>query len=208
MQILIPRIFAAEGGVISGYYSKVYALTPVQDEQITTTGVKNQDKMESILSSPNFLLVLMGIFIFLLSAAIILQAVNKVLDFKRTMMTLMVCLMIISVPLLLRNTLYSTFQLRAGSSEIPKNIILEQTSPTGIMITWETQEERTGAVRYGKAPLVMTESRIEIANEGKLTKSHQVEIDRLEKSVEYEVEFLSGKSWYDDNSQPLKFILK
>jgi len=206
--MLINLVEAVERGVIGAYYAQVYALTPKEEVIIRSSEGVEKDLFKSTISSPDFVLVLFGIFIFLLSGAIIIQAVNKVLDYKRTIMTLIVCLMVISVPLLMRNALYSTFQLRAGPQEAPRNIELKQNSPSSIKVSWETQEPRTGAVRVGKAPLNLDQSRVTIGDQGKLTKLHSLEIDRLEAGFEYEAELLSGKTWYDDNGKPLKFILK
>ncbi len=199
---------AATNGVVAAYYQQISVLTPKVEAVATTSGKVREDTFGQILTSPSFVLLLFGTFIFLLVAALLLQAVNKVLDYKRTIMTLMVCLMIVSVPLLLRNTLYSAFQLRAELQEEPRNIVLEQISPTALRITWQTQEAKIGSVRYSKAPLNLDSSAVEIGNAGKLVKDHQVVIERLEQNVEYEAEILSGAKWYDDRGTPLKFKLK
>jgi hypothetical protein len=160
-----------------------------------------------VLMSPNIVLLLLGIFVFLLTSALVIQAINKVLNYKRTMISLLVCLMIVSVPLLLRNTLISTFQLEASPLEDPGKIEIRQVSKNSIQITWNTSEPRIGALRYSQSPFNQDKSHVVIADNGKITREHLVLVEQLEPNTDYEAEILSGKNWYDDHGKPLQFKL-
>ena len=124
------------------------------------------------------------------------------------MASLIVALVVATIPVTLRTMLQVTsLQTRAGPDEVPRNLEVKQLSPTSLIVTWETQAEKTGAIRVGPVPLRKTYDRLIVADEGKKTKSHTVKIENLIPKLEYEFEILSGKEWYNSEGKPVKFKL-
>lgn len=193
-----------EYGSIKGYYATVHALTPKEQTQVEPA-VSSSTSPFAFLFSPLMIYAVSVLFVVFFVGALILQAVHKSLDLRRTIMTLVVALLLASTPLTLRTALQvNTLESKAAPDEVPRNVEIIQTSEDTILVSWETQTQKLGTLRVGEAPLAMDKSRIIIGNNGSKTSLHKIAVGGLFKGKEYEIEILSGKNWYDNSGEPLK----
>lgn len=196
-------------GVPGSYYAQVSALTSKEVVAATELPPGVADTPLSYLFSPLLLYASVILFFALFGVALIIQIVARMLNFKRTITTLVVAFVVASIPLTLKTALEVTsFSTRAGPDEVPRSIQITQNTPQSVTITWETQAEKIGSVRLGVAPLSEKTGRVVIADFGKKVAKHTAKFEELDSGVEYEFEILSGKEWYNDNGKPLKFKLQ
>lgn len=192
-----------------GYYSTVYALT-AKESVLPGPGaaaVVNNTPL-AFLFSPLLIYGSVILFFVLFLGAIFIQLFHRVLDLKRTLTTLVVVVVISSMPYVLKTTLEVTsLQTRAGPDETPHNLVVKQMTNQTLFISWETQVEKSGAIRIGPAPLTETTSKVVISNLGKKVTQHQVTLKDLTAGVDYEIEILSGTRWYNDKGKPMKIRL-
>lgn len=199
----------ANQGTLGGYYERVSSLTPKEDITVTNMPLGVADTPLSYLFSPWLLYFSIILFFALFAIALVVQIAARILDFKRTVTTLVIAFVIASIPLTLKTALEVTsFSTRAGPDEVPRNIQIIQKNSHIAAISWETQVEKVGSVRMGPAPFSEKNSRVVIVDFGKKVIKHTAIVAELEAGVEYEFEILSGKEWYNDNGKPLKFKLQ
>lgn len=197
-----------EATSIKGYYNTVAALNPKEAVVTTEVPVGIENTPLSYLFSPWLIYGSVILFFILFLGAIIVMIVNRSLDRKRTLASLVVAFVVATLPVTLRTMLQVTsFQTRAGPSEVPRNLEVKQLSSTSLTVTWETQAEKTGAIRVGPVPLRKTYDRLIVADEGRKTRQHTVKIENLIPKLDYEFEILSGKEWYVLEGKPIKFKL-
>lgn len=96
-------------------------------------------------------------------------------------------------------------EVRAGPEETPRNVQVLAGSTNSVIVSWETDAERSGLVRLGKAPFTIDSSRAYIANDQLKVRMHSVEIQGLKKNETYEFEILSGSTWYDNGGTYIQF---
>ncbi len=192
---------------IAGYYAAVNALTP-KEEQIASPQPDTSSPL-AILFSPFLIYGSVILFFALFLGALVIQIWYRTLDAKRTLTSLVIAFIIASVPFSLKTALEITrFQTNAGPDETPRNVEIKQTGKTVAQISWQTQVEKVGAVRYSLAPFNQTQSQVVIADHGSMMKNHLAELPNLLPGVLYELEILSGSKWYNSEGRPLNLRLQ
>lgn len=133
---------------------------------------------------------------------------ERVHNWKNVMTAVIVALMVAGIPAILTYVGQGSRQTaNAGPEEIPRNVSVAPVSPTSVLISWNTDAARIGAVRFGKTPLTSQNARIYIADNQESASKHTVEINFLEKKQSYEFEILSGATWYDNGSKYIRFTV-
>jgi len=164
------------------------------------------DSPLSYLFTPLLMYGSIGLFFVLFLGALIVQIVQKTLDMKRALTTLVVAVMIASLPITLKTALEATsLQSQAGPDQVPRNIQIQQLTRRSLKLTWDTDAAKVGSVRYSSVPLSVKTSKVVIGDFGKRVKHHSIVLDNLQIGVEYEIEILSGDTWYDNNGEPLRY---
>lgn len=190
----------------ANYYLEVAALTSKSAPQKSGTTAIIEDSVLSLLFSPFLIYGTIGLFFAIFCCGIIYQIITKTIDMKKTISTLVVALVVASIPFTLKTALEVTsLSSRAGPDEIPRNLQIQPVTSRSVIVTWETDAEKVGAVRVGKASTLTKNSKVYIGDLGKQVKKHTVRIEELETRTIYEIEILSGSTWYDNSGTPIQF---
>lgn len=191
-----------------GYYAQVMALTPKETNEETRVSPITTNPLLSWLFTPLLMYGTVILFFGLFIGALIIQIIKKSLDMKRTLTSLVVAIVIASIPLTLKTALeVTTIQSKAETSEIPRHVELIQSSASSLSVRWETETEKLGAVRFGQIPFSQDKSHVVIANMGKKTTKHEAILEDLVGGFNYELEILSGAAWYNDSGKAIQFHL-
>ena len=193
---------------IANHYAAISALTP-KDRTEQVPKIISDNPAYSFLFSPLLGYGVIILFFGLFLGAIAIQLFYRILDFKKGITTLVVALMLATLPLGVRFALEQTnLPTHASPDEIPRVIQLTQLSANSLSVSWQTQVEKSGTVRFSKAPLDETLAQVAIADGGQKTTTHLAKLENLEKGVTYELEILSGGKWYNQNGVPIRFSLQ
>lgn len=146
------------------------------------------------------------LFILLFSCAIGIQILKGVSGIKNYIVAFVLALVVASIPVVLDyvNT-GGGQQAKAGPQEVPKKILVEYQRPGEVVITWNTEVDAYGGVRFARAPYTIETSRFLIADSGEKTKTHHVILDNLVKNHTYQFEILSGINWYAHEDTYISF---
>lgn len=180
---------------IISHYQTIQALTPT-DESEASIPDEPPISPSALLSMSLF--VFFFVVVFLGFFPLILE---KFRNFKRFQSALVVAFIAGSIPLTLGLALQrSTFFTQASQSEIPKNVVISDVSQNSFKVTWETESEEYGALRFGTDPYTSALDST-VLEEGGLNrkKQHMIVINQLEPNTNYYFEVLSGSRWYDNN---------
>lgn len=146
---------------------------------------------------------------FLFIAAFGIMLVGKIRDAKNVSAALLVALFAASIPQVLNATMFGTRQsAHAGPQEQPRNVRVVSVSGSEATVSWETQKETLGAVRYGVAPFDGVTAKTAVEATRRPVLSHEVTLVRLERGKSYELEILSGNVWYDNGGSPMRFVFR
>ncbi len=190
------------------YYASVQALTIKETTNNTSLPPAIDDSLLSLLFSPYLLWGCLALFFVLLLGGLGMQIAKRILDIKRTAATFVVALIIALLPYSMKTALeVTTIRTFAGPDEVPRGIKINQSSTRSFTVNWKTETAKTGAVRIGVTPLSETNSQVVIGDLGQKTTSHTVKLEDLQPGIEYEIEILSGKAWYNDDGKPIKIRL-
>ncbi len=190
------------------YYSSIQALTAKDVQATTQNGGANVAPDLSFLFSPYILYACLAIFFTLFIGALVVQIKNHVLDWKRAATSLTVALLLALTPLTIRSLLQTTvLQSQASPDEVPKNVTVYQITANTVQISYETDAQKTGAVRYGLAPLSESQSLTAVADSGAKRQKHLVILNNIRPAVVYEYEILSGSKWYTNKGKSMQFII-
>lgn len=160
----------------------------------------------ALLFSPYLVYGSVALFLIVFLAIILVQFFHRAFDYRRTLTGFVVALLIAVMPVSLKTALeVTTLQSKAGPDEVPRQIVISPQTPASVLVTWKTEAEKTGAIRFGTAPLSPQNYEVVIADQGKSTRTHSAELKKLQKGKAYELEILSGKDWYNDQGQPIQF---
>lgn len=188
------------------YLAAISSLTPKETVKTQSIPVGIENTPLALLFSPIIIMGSIMLFFVVFFGILFIQVKHKSFDYKKTAASLIVAFVIASIPISLKTALEVTsLQTRAGPDDIPRNISITKVSATSAVVQWETKVEKLGTIKYGAQPLVSNQSEIVIANDGRATTMHRVILKNLVPGRKYELEILSGKSWYDDDGQPIQF---
>lgn len=134
---------------------------------------------------------------------------DRVHNWKNIITAFVVALMIAGIPTVLTYVGQGSRQaVKAGPEETPRNVRVIPAGTTSVLISWQTDAARIGAVQMGKAPLTSTSSRLYLADNQKPVQVHSVQINSLERGASYEFELLSGATWYDNGGSFIRFTMQ
>jgi len=185
------------------YYASIDALTPkdqLAGNSLQVTQTLLTTRLYALLPYSPFIIVFILLFI-----AMGIQVYRRVSHAKQN---LFVMILAFIIGLTVIGSSFEESQpgfVKAGPDEIPRRVQIQKDSSDSVLVSWHTDTEKTGALRIGKAPLSMYESNIVIANSGLFTKDHTAHIYQLQRGVSYEIEVLSGASWYRAKDTPITF---
>lgn len=95
--------------------------------------------------------------------------------------------------------------IEASPAEQPRNVRIIHVNSQSVTVQWETLTDQPGIVRY--ATSLSDPTRSTIAGSVKTeSMRHEVLVTHLVSGTTYELEILSGKHWYRDGDNPLRFI--
>lgn len=97
--------------------------------------------------------------------------------------------------------------IQASPAETPRNLRIQQHSATSVSVTWDTQGEQPGLVRYSYTQHGNTRTLMAGSIHVKST-THEVILTDLIPNVELSIEILSGTHWYKNGSNPILFTFK
>jgi hypothetical protein len=189
---------ASSPNSLADYYLKIQALTPVGEVDSTTSVSASSNSFQiPTLSIVIFLAVLvLGAFALLLTKS---HQINKML------VLLVMAFVLSSVPLTLNSLSIPTgLESQASPQSVPKNVTVSSVSPSGFILTWETDQPESGAIRLSLDSKFESGSQTLVEAEGKLTTSHQLTITSLKPRTLYYFQLLSGSMWYEDQDKPLE----
>jgi len=190
------------------YYLTVHALTPKVAPQ-TEARASDRSMPAPGISAPWLLFVPFLVFFAVFIAVFGMQVANKTWNMRRTVTALVLALFAAAIPYVLTSVREGTgFQSKAGPDEVPRNVRVAPLSTSSVLVVWETDADKVGAVRYGLPPLSAQGSTVVIGDVGKKVTRHTVKLDNLKPRAAYDFEIFSGTIWYSDNGKPLTFRLK
>lgn len=149
---------------------------------------------------------------FVLSALLFIVAfgilvVNRAKNLKNITIAILIAFISASIPTMISYVGQGSRQTaNAGPEEIPRNVKVVPVSPTSVLISWNTDAARVGAVRFSTSPLTSQSARLYLADNQEAVRIHSVQIDSLA-SQSYEFEILSGTTWYDNGGKYLQFTI-
>lgn len=193
---------------INSYYTSVYALTPKVEVNQSAQATQSASPVSSNLASIAIFAPLFIFFVLFLSV-LGLQLIRKARTIKNISTAVLIAFIAASIPLVLpaieRQTLY---QAKAGPDEVPRYIRIVPATPSKVLVLWTTDAEKIGAVRYSISPFSETTSTVVFGDNGIKTIDHTVQLDRLQKGKEYDLEIFSGTTWYTEKGKPIRFLMK
>lgn len=134
--------------------------------------------------------------------------INRIHNWKNITTAFVLALMIAGIPAVLTYVGQGSRQaVKAGPEEIPRNVQVMPAGTTSVLISWQTDAARIGAVQLGKAPLSPVSSRLYLADNRQAVRVHSVQINALERGASYEFELLSGATWYDNGGKYIRFTV-
>jgi hypothetical protein len=194
--------------IVSNYYTTVFALTPKDTVSETRQDEAGQTGVP-LPSSPSWLIYApFLIFFVLFAAAFGLLMYNRVWNAKRILLSFFIAVTFAAIPYVtgtIRNGIGS--QTNAGPDEIPRNVKVIKHDANSILVTWETDADKIGAVRFGLIPFNVNQTTVIMDGTGIRKKQHSIMIDII-KPGSYGLEIFSGNRWYDQNGTPLEFNFK
>lgn len=145
------------------------------------------------------------VFFVVFITAFLVQIVSRIWSWRQAITAAVIAFFFASIPLVLPSIREGTrFESHAGPEEIPREIRIERRLVSSVSVAWRTDASQRGAVRVYEA-VERNTSRTIIANAGKTATEHQAIISDLKVGKKYEIEILSGKTWYNDNGTRLSF---
>jgi hypothetical protein len=133
---------------------------------------------------------------------------NRMHNVKNVITAFVVALMIAAIPTMLTYVGQGSRQsVKAGPEEVPRNVQVTPAGPTSILILWQTDAARIGAVEIGKAPFTPQSARLYLADNQEPVRVHSVQIGSLVSKQSYEFEILSGATWYDNEGSYIRFTV-
>jgi hypothetical protein len=192
----------------ANYYLSIAALTP-NDGTVKAGNTATRAENNTPNVSPFVMWAPFGIFFVLFISAFGIMIANKVWNWKRAASALVLSLCLASIPIItisMQNGGIST-QSHAGPEEVPRQVMVSKLSFDSVTVSWSTDKESVGAVRYSIAPFNATSAKIIFADNGKSTGKHSVTITGLKVRGVYEMEIYSNAKWFSDSGKPLKFTV-
>lgn len=202
-------VLSGKTATIGSYYYKVFALTPKESQEVTQQALQVEQGPLSqyfpVLATYAPFILFFALFV----GAFGIQMLSKTKTIKRIFTAFVIALFAASVPFVLTATREGVdLRSKAGPGETPQNLKIIQDSPTSALVTWNTTEDKVGAVRMSAAPYDEKNSSVAIGDAGRQVKVHSIRLNNLSRRGTYELEILSGTLWYTDNGNPLKLELK
>lgn len=149
------------------------------------------------------------LFIVLFVAAFSLQVMNVMRSSKNMIVTILLALFAASIPTALNYIENGSRQnVNASPEETPRMIQVQGAGPNSIRISWTTDAEKLSIVKMAKKPLTETNGYIYMGQGSTHVKQHSVTIEKLARNQAYQMEILSGSSWYDNAGVPVEFVFK
>ncbi|RJR15442.1 hypothetical protein C4579_02270 [Candidatus Microgenomates bacterium] len=201
----IPEAFATNN--TNSYVKTIRELTPTSRVDSIPAVVTDNPNL-AILYSPLLVYGSVILFFIIFIGLLATQAFLRSLDLRRISTSLVVALIIAVTPLLVRTALQTTtIHTKAASDQTPKNVEIMQKNKHEVVVSWHVGASRVGMVRYGTAPLTQNFGQTVISNNGQKSTVHQVQLEKLQVGVRYELEILSGNGWYNDDGKPIQFVI-
>jgi len=192
-------------GSVGSYILALEALSPketvVRTQQVVSPKTLLGFDIAALASyGPYFL------FFALFISALGIQLFGKVRDFRSTVTALVIALLLAATPMVInRLNEQGTQQFtKAGPDEVPRAVKIEQVGSSSITVSWKTDAQKSGSVRFGPVPLSEETSQVYIANSGIVGTHHTAVINAVKPNRVYELEILSGATWYNFNGKPLR----
>lgn len=181
----------------------VHNTAPAHEETVRPSSLPLATTLEPFVPYAPFVLSAL-----LFVAAFAILVVNRAKSLKNITIAILIAFMSASIPTVISYVGQGSRQTaNAGPEEIPRNVRVATVSPTSVLISWNTDAARVGAVRFGKVPLTTQTARIYVADNQESANKHTVEIDLPENKQSYEFEILSGATWYDNGGKYIRFTI-
>lgn len=178
---------------------------PVTQEEIAVA--KQLPFLE--IFSPYIIYAPFVLFVILFAGAFMFQMQNRMKNLKNISMAIVIAVFAASIPTMLTMTQTGVHQAaKAGPEEVPREVIVQKIPDGGIIITWNTDAIKFGSVKISKIPAVNTAPFVYVGDNQVPVKNHTVKIPTLTQNQAYEVEILSGNTWYDNAGKPIEFVYR
>lgn len=150
------------------------------------------------------------LFFALFFSALGIQLIRKIRDWRATFTSLLIALLLAGTPMVINKLNQQGTQqvTQAGPDEIPRAVKVEQTDSSTIVVSWTTDAQKIGSVRFGPVPLSLTTSQVYVANSGIAGTHHTTVINNVKPNRVYELEILSGTGWYNFSGKPLRIPIQ
>lgn len=134
---------------------------------------------------------------------------HRVKSFKNIALALLLALFAAGTPAILSYAQLGGGQVtHAGPREQPTDVTVQKISETEAQVNWQTQRTTLGLVRYSEAPFTGVGARMVFGNDQEEVSSHVAKLTALERGQTYELEILSGDTWYDNSGSPIRFVFE
>ncbi len=182
--------------IATQYYTTVMSLTPKTDQMVETP--VPQTPAEFI-----WLPLVIFILLFISASGILLS--QKIKNWKKSAVLFLLAFFIAGIPFAISSIRegFST-TTKASPDETPRSVVVREFKQGSVVVSWETDKKGIGAVRYWP-DTVPSEAVVKIEHIS--TQKHTVVLTGLSAGASYELEIVSGKSWYDNHGVPVRFTL-
>lgn len=199
------------GGQIAGYYASVESLQVKAENPNavvkTTASTVSDVTANAPLPLRPYVTYIPSVVLFV--AALWIQLHDGVQSTKHLVVAVMIACFAAVIPAALLAISASTgLAAHAAPGDMPRMVHVERSGDQNVLITWQTQNNLTGAARVDPVPFDGTNPTILIADNGEQKYMHLLRVSGLLPGTTYGVEILSGTHWYNENGQPVTFTFR
>ncbi|OGV96010.1 hypothetical protein A2W24_03010 [Microgenomates group bacterium RBG_16_45_19] len=184
---------------INRHYLQVQALTPASAQTTFGSATSTPSIDWFSLATPAFIvftaLLIVGIIGLLLTHT---KNINKLL----VVISIAFLTSLVPVSLNLVNQ-QASLVTKAGAGDVPTQVLVDQVTPTGFDVSWQTDNPSVGAIRLREPGQPPEYNRIIAEDQETGIYTHIIRVTDLRAATTYAFEVLSGGNWYNDQGQPL-----
>lgn len=188
---------------MASYYLRVQALTPVDGGiNPATVPVDTTGSFWGIFTDPLPLSLI--IFLLLTGVGLIALVVTKTQDVNKILTLLFLALMTSAIPFGLQLAGQKTrIESKAGTTVVPRNLIIEAVTVKGFKVSWDTDSLTAGSVALRTSKEAGLTSQVFSEPEGTKSFHHMIEVNQVKPETDYFMEILSGSQWFNMNGDPI-----
>lgn len=192
-------------GSAANHYAMINKLSAIAEVSGTTGTRSQQEQPPPAYADFMMLFAPYVVAAILFITALVVMTAGKVRTAKINAAMLVLALFAAAIPMVLRsmNRGVNTV-MQASPAEAPVNVRIDHSGDDAVLVHWETIRPQSGFVRY--APVGVEPGRMRtVGNVREKATIHEVLLRGLESGATYEVEIVSGSTWYGVSGKPITF---